>query len=157
MHMLTVILVILATGLRTGNPVDPATQTAEIQLFLANTFWAYGSGSNQRAMGLDAMADGTILGTNNLDLKIYGYHPATGALLLNIPLDPGNTKCFGVAIDQNSPSEWPLLTTDWTDSDLYYSVNWAFHGPAFGPHRRRRQGSGFRRHPLLADRWNSRG
>lgn len=131
MHMLTVILVILATGLRTGNPVDPATQTAEIQLFLANTFWAYGSGSNQRAMGLDAMADGTILGTNNLDLKIYGYHPATGALLLNIPLDPGNTKCFGVAIDQNSPSEWPLLTTDWTDSDLYYSVNWGLSWTSF--------------------------
>ncbi len=124
MHMLTVILAILATGPRTGIPVNPATRTADIQLFLANTFWAYGSGSNQRAMGLDAMADGTILGSNNLDLKIYGYHPATGALLLNIPLDPGNTKCFGVAIDQNSPSEWPLLTTDWTDSDLYYSVNW---------------------------------
>ena len=120
--MLTVLLAILATG--PGIQISPAPQTADITLSLMNTFMAYGSGSNDRAMGLDAMEDGSILATNNLDLKIYGYQPESGALQFNIPLDPGNTKCFGVAIDQNSTSEWPLLTSDWTGSSLYYSVNW---------------------------------
>ena len=89
---------------------------ADIYLDVQDTFAAEG-----RALGLDVIEEAGILGVNNQDMVINGY-TAMGTISFVVPLDPANTSCFGAAFDPGESG--CFYTSDWTDNDLYYSLDW---------------------------------
>jgi len=125
-------LLITLTTLAIGNddgcngvagPVDPYLHegTDAVTLTLLND-WVLA----EKALGLDFIQEGSnhyILGVdNNLDI-IQAYDPSTCAPVGNLPLDPGNGSCFGIAWNNElSPSD-TYLTNDWVSVSLYYTDN----------------------------------